>query len=290
MINKLVRIAKDTNLFLKKFIKEQKRTELVTAMEYGLFPGGKKIRSKILLDIGAIFKIEYKTLIAIGAAVECIHAYSLIHDDLPCMDNDKLRRGKLSTHIKFGESTAVLAGNSLLTMAFEILTNSSLKINEKTKVDLVQKLSQSSGHLGIAGGQYLDLSFERKKISKNKIIDMEIKKTGKLFSFCCAVPAIIKKKNNKDIKIFENIGANIGLLFQIADDLIDFKGSPKIAGKITGKDKKKGKATLISLLGYQNVIKYSDKIKFKIIKDLKKYSSNSINLNETLDYILTRNK
>ena len=290
MINKLVRIAKDTNLFLKKFIKEQKRTELVTAMEYGLFPGGKKIRSKILLDIGAIFKIEYKTLIAIGAAVECIHAYSLIHDDLPCMDNDKLRRGKPSTHIKFGESTAVLAGNSLLTMAFEILTNSSLKINEKTKVDLVQKLSQSSGHLGIAGGQYLDLNFERKKISKNKIIDMEIKKTGKLFSFCCAVPAIIKKKNNKDIKIFENIGANIGLLFQIADDLIDFKGSSKIAGKITGKDKKKGKATLISLLGYQNVIKYSDKIKFKIIKDLKKYSSNSSNLNETLDYILTRNK
>jgi len=290
MINKLLRIAKDTNLFLKKFIKKQKRTELVTAMEYGLFPGGKKIRSKILLDIGAIFKIEYKTLITIGAAVECIHAYSLIHDDLPCMDDDRLRRGKASTHIKFGESTAVLAGNSLLTMAFEILTSSSLRVNEKIKVDLVRKLSQSSGHLGIAGGQYLDLNFEKKKISKNKIINMEIKKTGKLFSFCCAVPAIIKKKNNEDIKFFENIGANIGLLFQIADDLIDFKGSSKIAGKITGKDKKKGKATLISLLGYQNAIKYSDKIKFKIIKDLKKYSSNSSNLNETLNYILTRNK
>jgi farnesyl diphosphate synthase len=290
MINKLVRIAKDTNLFLKKFIKKQKRTELVIAMEYGLFPGGKKIRSKILLDIGAVYKIEYKTLIAIGAAVECIHAYSLIHDDLPCMDNDKLRRGKPSTHIKFGESTAVLAGNSLLTMAFEILTSSNLKINEKTKVDLVRKLSQSSGHLGIAGGQYLDLSFEKKKISKNKIIDMEIKKTGRLFSFCCAVPAIIKNKNNKDIKFFENIGANIGLLFQIADDLIDFKGSSKVAGKTTGKDKKKGKATLISLLGYQNAIKYSDKIKFKIINDLNKYNSNSTSLNETLDYILTRNK
>jgi farnesyl diphosphate synthase len=290
MKNKLVKIAKDTNLFLKKFIKKQKKTELVSAMEYGLFPGGKKIRSKILLDIGAVFKIEYKILITIGAAVECIHAYSLIHDDLPCMDNDKLRRGKPSTHIKFGESTAVLAGNSLLTMAFEILTSSNLKLNEKTKVDLVQKLSESSGHLGIAGGQYLDLSFEKKKISKNKIIDMEIKKTGKLFSFCCAVPAIIKKKNNKDIKNFENIGANIGLLFQIADDLIDFNGSSKIAGKMTGKDKKKGKATLISLLGYQNAIKYSDKIKFKIIKDLSRYSSNSTSLNETLEYILTRNK
>jgi farnesyl diphosphate synthase len=290
MKNKLIRIAKDTNLFLKKFIKKQKRTELVTTMKYGLFPGGKKIRSKILLDIGAIFKIKYKTLISIGAAVECIHAYSLIHDDLPCMDNDNLRRGKPSTHIKFGESTAVLAGNSLLTMAFEILTSSNLKVSDKTKVNLVRKLSQSAGHLGIAGGQYLDLSFERKKVSKSKIIDMEVKKTGKLFSFCCAVPLIIKKKSNKQIKFFENIGSNIGLLFQIADDLIDFKGSTVIAGKITGKDKKKGKATLISLLGYQNAIKYADKIKSKIIKDLNRYSSNNNSLNETLDYILKRNK
>ena len=290
MKNKLKKIANDTNLFLKNFIKKQEQTELIPAMKYGLFPGGKKVRSKILLDIGSLFKIDYKKLIIIGAAVECIHAYSLIHDDLPCMDNDKLRRGKPSTHIKFGESTAVLAGNSLLTMAFEILTCSSLKINEKTKIDLIKKLSEGSGHLGIAGGQYLDLSFEKKKISKNRIIDMEIKKTGKLFSFCCAAPAIIKKKDFKNIKFFENIGANIGLLFQIADDLIDFKSSSIVAGKKTGKDSKKGKATLISLLGYNNAIKYSNKIKFKIISDLKKYSLNSNNLNETLDYILTRNK
>ena len=290
MKNKLIKIANDTNLFLKNFFKKQKRTELISAMEYGLFPGGKKIRSKVLLDIGNLFKIDYKILITIGAAVECIHAYSLIHDDLPCMDNDKLRRGKLSTHIKFGESTAVLAGNSLLTMAFEILTSKNLKINEKTKVNLVKKLSECSGHLGIAGGQYLDLSFENKKISKNKIIEMEIKKTGKLFSFCCAVPAIIKKKKLKEIIFFENIGANIGLLFQIADDLIDFKGSSKVAGKKTGKDKKRGKATLISLLGYQNTIKYSDKIKFKIINDLKKYGSRSNSLKETLNYILIRDK
>ena len=290
MQNKLFKVANDTNIFLKNFIEKQKKTELISAMRYGLFPGGKKIRSKILLDIGSVFKIKYDILIVIGAAVECIHAYSLIHDDLPCMDNDGLRRGKPTTHIKFGESTAVLAGNSLLTMAFEILTSANLKIDQKIKVDLVQKLSETSGHLGIAGGQYLDLSFEKKKVSKNEIIDMEIKKTGKLFSFCCAVPAIIKKKSNKDIKLFENIGANIGLLFQIADDLIDFKGSSKFAGKITGKDKKKGKATLISLLGYKNAIKYSIKIKSKIINDLEKHGLNSNNLNETLNYILTRNK
>ena len=290
MQKKLHKIAKDTNSFLKKFIKKQKKSELIIPMQYGLFSGGKKVRSKILLDIGSLFKVDYKTLIIVGAAVECIHAYSLIHDDLPCMDNDKMRRGKLSTHIKFGESTAVLAGNSLLTMAFEILASPSLKISEKIKIDLIKKLSECSGHLGIAGGQYLDLSYEKKRISQNKIIEMEIKKTGKLFSFCSAAPAIIKRKNSKEIKFFENIGSEIGLLFQIADDLIDFRGSSKIAGKKTGKDQKKGKATLISLLGYMNAIKYCDRIILKINKNLKQYGRNSKNIRETLNYILHRDK
>ena len=119
---------------------------------------------------------------------------------------------------------------------------------------------------------------------------MEIKKTGKLFSFCCAVPAIIKNKKDKEIKFFENIGSNIGLLFQIADDLIDFKGDTKKAGKKTGKDKKKGKATLISLLGHKNAVKYCDKIIFDTNKSLKRYGSNSENISETLNYILNRGK
>ena len=287
---KLDRIAKDTNLFLKNFLEKQNSSKLIPAMKYGLFPGGKKIRSKILIDIGSLLSIDYKTLIAVGAAVECIHAYSLIHDDLPCMDNDKIRRGKPSTHIKFGESTAVLAGNSLLTMAFEILSSSNLRVSEKIKINLIKKLSQCAGHVGIAGGQYLDLSYEKKKISKNKIIEMEIKKTGKLFSFCCLAPAIIKKKNEKEVKLFENIGSDIGLLFQIADDLIDFKGNSKIAGKITGKDKKKGKATLISLLGHINAVKYSEKIISNVNKKLKKFGTNSKNIRETLKYIISRDK
>ncbi len=290
MKTKLDRIVKDTNHFLKRFLNKQKNSNLILVMKYGLFPGGKKIRSKILVDIGSLLSVDYKTLIVIGAAIECIHAYSLIHDDLPCMDNDKMRRGKPSTHIKFGESTAVLAGNSLLTMAFEILASPSLKIKKKIQINLIKKLSECSGHLGIAGGQYLDLSYEKKKISKKKIIEMEIKKTGKLFSFCCAVPAIIKNKNINEIKFFENIGSNIGLLFQIADDLIDFKGSSKIAGKKTGKDKKKGKATLISLMGYMNAIKYCDKIILKTNKRLDKYGTKSKNIRETLDYILNRDR
>ncbi len=290
MQSKLNKIAKDTDFFLKGFIKKQKKSELIVPMKYGLFSGGKKVRSKILVDAGSIFKIDYKTLIMIGSAIECIHAYSLIHDDLPCMDNDTIRRGKQSTHIKFGESTAVLAGNSLLTMAFEILTHKDLKTSQAVKVDLVNKLSESAGHLGIAGGQYLDLSYEHKKVSKKRVLEMEIKKTGKLFSFCCAAPLILKKRNKSEIKKFENLGSDIGLLFQVADDLIDHKGSLLTAGKKTGKDKKKGKATLISLLGYKNTIKYANKLIFKINNKLKKYGSKSKDLSETLNYILNRNK
>ena len=290
MKHKLNKIAKDTNIFLNNFIKKQKKTELVAPMQYGIFPGGKKIRSKVLVDLGQLFNINYKTLISIGAAVECIHAYSLIHDDLPCMDNDILRRGKLSTHIKYAESTAVLAGNSLLTMAFEILSDKSLRVHEKIKIELIKRLSKCAGHTGIAGGQYLDLSFENKKITKKKIVEMQIKKTGKLFSFCCMVPAIIKKKNIKIVNNFNKIGSDIGLLFQIVDDLIDFTGETQKAGKKTNKDQKRGKATLISLLGYKNTIKYVNQIKLNLFKKLKKYGSRSRNINETLDYVLDRSK
>ena len=138
--------------------------------------------------------------------------------------------------------------------------------------------------------EYLDLSFEHKKISKERIIEMEIKKTGKLFSFCCVAPLIIKNKSKKEIQKFENIGADIGLLFQVADDLIDNKGSLLVAGKKTGKDKIKGKATLISLLGYKNTIKYAHKIIIKINNKLKKYGSKSKNIKDTLEYILKRDR
>ena len=289
MKKKLNKVARDTNLFLKKFILKQKKTELLNSIRYGLLPGGKKIRSKLIIDVGKIFKINYHKLIQIGAAVECIHAYSLIHDDLPCMDNDRLRRGKLSTHAKFGESTAILAGNSLLTIAFEILSQPNLKIDHKTKISLILLLSKSSGHTGIAGGQYSDLKFEGKKQSLKKIIDMQINKTGKLFSFCCVAPIIISKQN-KYINLFNSIGSKIGLLFQIADDLIDYTGSTKKAGKKTRKDSKKGKATLISLLGYKNTVKYGDKVKLDILNKIRKFGNKTKDLTDTIDYILIRSR
>ena len=138
-----------------------------------LFSGGKKIRSTIIFDTGKILNINKKKLINICAAVECIHSYSLIHDDLPCMDNDSIRRGKLSTHKKFGEATAVLAGNSLLTLAFEIISDSKNFLSAKQKNEIISLLANFSGHTGIAGGQELDLKFENKKIKYNQIIEMQ---------------------------------------------------------------------------------------------------------------------
>ena len=132
-------------------------------MKYGLFPGGKKIRSKIIFDVGKIFGVKKKNLLILAASVEAIHAYSLIHDDLPCMDNDSIRRGKPSTHKKFGEATAVLAGNSLLTLAFEIISDEKNSLSHKQKNEILKLLAHYSGHTGIAGGQELDLKFENKK-------------------------------------------------------------------------------------------------------------------------------
>tara|TARA_B100000579_G_scaffold428584_1_gene438997 strand:+ start:79 stop:948 length:870 start_codon:yes stop_codon:yes gene_type:complete len=289
MLKKLNKIAKQTNIYLINYLNSQKNTELIKPMKYGLLPGGKKIRSKILIDVGKIFGVNNKSLIQIGAAVECIHAYSLIHDDLPCMDDDNLRRGKLSTHKKFGEATAVLAGNSLLTLAFEILSNKKLKLSSDTKNKLINIISEFSGHSGIAGGQFLDLNFEKKKIPFNKIINMQIKKTAKLFIFCCVAPVLISKKH-KLINNFKNLGTDIGLLFQIVDDLIDYRGNSKIAGKKTKKDLRKGKATLINLLGYDYTLMYVKSLKNKIFNKLNKFGKKSEDLKETINFIIKRER
>jgi len=289
MEKKLKKLSKRVNFFLNRYLSKFNSSELVLPMKYGLFPGGKKIRSKIIFDVGKIFKVKKKYLMSLAASVETIHAYSLIHDDLPCMDDDRLRRGKLSTHVKFGESTAILAGNSLLTTAFEILSDKSFKIEDKIKSDLINLLSRCSGQTGIAGGQYLDLNYEKKKVSLKKILNMELKKTGKLFEFCCLAPLLIKK-NKKNLNSFSRIGKDIGLLFQIIDDLIDFKGKTRFAGKKTKKDTKRGKATIISLLGYENTVKYVHKLEQNIYNKLRVHSNKADELKETIKFIVKREK
>ncbi len=280
--------GKVVDRFLKRYFKKQKYSSLIQPMKYGTLFGGKKIRSSIILNSAKIFNLKNSKVINICAAVECIHSYSLIHDDLPSMDNDLLRRGKPSTHVKFGESTAILAGNSLLTMAFEIIAEKNFKIKPKTKNILIKKLAECAGHVGIAGGQFLDLNYEKKKKSSINIIDMQKKKTGKLFEFCCLAPAIISEKKNNIQKDMSFIGEEFGLLFQISDDLLDIKGHEKSVGKPVKKDKKKGKSTLIKTMGYKKTLEFALKRKKLIIKRLNKYGSKSKKLAEITDFILDR--
>jgi farnesyl diphosphate synthase len=283
------RNAKKTDFFLKKYLNRQNKSGLIPVMKYGSLSGGKKIRSSVIIGAGKLFNIKISKLLNICAAVECIHSYSLIHDDLPCMDNDSIRRGKLATHVKFGESTAILAGNSLLTLAFEIIVDKTYNIEHKAKAELVKALALCSGHSGIAGGQFLDLSFEKKRKNFSDILDMQRKKTGKLFNFCCFAPGVIAKKKIEELKSLSKLGEDIGLLFQLADDFIDFKGSKKIAGKLTKKDQKKGKSTIISLMGYKKANSFALELKKNILSKLRKHGKNANDLINTVEFILERN-
>ena len=286
---KLVYNARRTDNYLKSFFKKQKKKKLLDVMKYGTLSGGKKIRSSVIINTGKLFNLNLNFLLNICGAVECIHSYSLIHDDLPCMDNDKTRRGKPSTHIKFGESTAVLAGNSLLTLAFEMIADKNSSIDDKSKIELIKELSKCSGHTGIAGGQYLDLNYENKKKNIQEIINMQKKKTGKLFNFCCFSAGVIANKNSNEKKMLGLIGEDIGLLFQLADDFLDIKGNRKLVGKPLKKDSKKGKSTLINLLGYDKTYNYANILKKNIFIKLKKYGNKANNLKSTIEFILGRN-
>ena len=287
--NRLSKNAKKIDRFLLTFLNKQEKSLLLHPMKYGVISGGKKIRSTIILNAGKLFNVKEKKLINVCAAVECIHSYSLIHDDLPCMDNDNIRRGKLATHKKFGEATAVLAGNSLLTLAFELITDKNYQIKTTQKNELIKSLAECSGHTGIAGGQQLDLKFENKRKNINQIIDMQKKKTGKLFNFCLTSVGIVSERDRKDKIFLGNLGEDIGLLFQLADDFLDVKGAKEVVGKPLKKDKKKGKSTLINLMGYSKAFLFANSLKRKILLKLKKHGTNANDLIETIEFILGRN-
>ena len=286
---KIVKVASHVDIFLKNYLKKRtQNTHLFQALKYGLFSGGKKFRSYLIVTSGKLFNLNYKQLIAVGAAVECMHSYSLIHDDLPSMDDDDFRRGKKSTHKVFGEATAILAGNSLLTLAFEILSSNNININTKSKINLINALASSAGYSGIAGGQFLDLKFEKMRVNKNLIIDMQNKKTGELISFCTESAAILANKNSHR-KSLKKIGLDIGLLFQITDDLLDLYGDKNKTGKPTRRDKKNGKATIIKSLGVNKTIEFCYKLLDDITDKLEnKYGSRADSLVDSVNFLLRR--
>ena len=263
---------------------------LSKAMKYSSINGGKRIRSFLVSQSSKMVNLSSENSMIISSAIESIHTYSLIHDDLPSMDNDDFRRGKPSSHNKFGEATAILAGDALHDFAFQLISGSLKKIDPDKNLKLINFLTLCTGYDGLAGGQSLDLLFENKKISKKNIIEMYAKKTGKLFEFSFAAPFIIKGESKKRIKFSKMYGSTFGIIFQIIDDLIDEINSFKILGKTPGKDKKQGKRTLLSFIGETKAINYCEEIAEDLIIKYKKEFNNNPVLKELLYYNIDKLK
>jgi len=253
-------VAADTEALLERLLAatpaegELSRPErLLDAMRYSSLGGGKRFRPFLVVESANLFDVPRQNALMAGAALECVHCYSLVHDDLPAMDNDMLRRGQPTAHRKFDEATAILAGDGLLTFAFDILSRPETHANPAIRIALVMALARAAGLGGMAGGQMLDLGAEgRFGVQKHGAADvrmLQAMKTGALLRFACQAGAILAGANAAQHTALERYGAAVGEAFQVADDLLDIEGDPALVGKQTGKDAAAGKATFVSVLG-----------------------------------------
>ena len=245
------RVSSEIDRFFAKLLPNSGdgRDRLYEAMRHATLGGGKRLRPLLTSASARLFAIDPDRALRVGAAVEAIHVYSLIHDDLPCMDNDDLRRGKLTVHKAFGEAEAILAGDSLHAIAFEILAHPATHDDPFVRADLVLELARAAGPSGMAGGQMLDLFAEGQTLDLPAITRLQQLKTGALIEYAVEAACIMVRLAPDARTPYRGYARNIGLAFQIADDLIDHGGDEAAAGKRTGKDIAAGKATFVSLLG-----------------------------------------
>jgi farnesyl diphosphate synthase len=222
---------------------------LLAAMRHGVLNGGKRLRPFLVLETAALFGADGEAALRTASALECIHCYSLIHDDLPAMDDDDMRRGQPTVHRAFDEAAAILAGDGLLTLAFDIVTAPETDLPAERKTALVLGLARASGIGGMAGGQALDLEAETRKPDEAGVIRLQAMKTGALIRFACEAGAVVAGADAPDRERLAEFGSAVGLAFQLADDILDVTASPALMGKATGKDAAAGKATLVGLHG-----------------------------------------
>ena len=222
---------------------------LVAAMRHAVLAGGKRFRPFLLIESARLFGLEPARSALAGAAVECLHSYSLVHDDLPCMDDDDLRRGAPTVHKAFDEATAILAGDALQTLAFDVLARPELHPDAGVRIELVKILAGAAGLGGMAGGQMLDLQAENQALGETEVRRLQAMKTGALIAAACEMGAVLARAASADRAALKNFGEALGQAFQIADDLLDVESSAAALGKATSKDVGRGKATFVSLLG-----------------------------------------
>ncbi|APA83647.1 polyprenyl synthetase family protein [Francisella tularensis] len=287
-------IIKDFEIFAEKVFDQLNCVSktLLSAMHYSFFSGGKRIRAQFVYAIGEALAIDKSNCDKIAFAVESIHTYSLIHDDLPAMDNDTLRRGKPTCHIKFNEATAILAGDALQALAFEILQD--INYSDIDKLKKINKLfAQYCGASGMVGGQQLDIEGENKKLKLEELQILHTNKTAKMFRACIVLPYILSQNQNSQIEdLLVRLSDLIGLCFQIKDDILDVTKTTNELGKTSAKDIDANKSTHVSLMGLKDANKYLlDKKNeiTQIITKLKNNNFSSTSLENLIDLVINRN-
>lgn len=263
---------------------------LMQAMRHGSLNGGKRLRPFLVLETVKCFSGDPIAALKVATALECIHCYSLVHDDLPAMDDDDLRRGQPTVHIAFDEATAILAGDALLTYAFDILSSEATPLAPEKKIKLISDLARASGPGGMVGGQALDLAAEKNMPNEAGILTLQQMKTGALIRYACEAGAIIGDANDFEYEHIAKFGRIIGQAFQLADDLLDITSDAETMGKNTGKDAKRGKATLVALHGtkwtQEKLIELADEAK----ASLAAINRNTEILEETADFVIFRDR
>lgn len=259
--SRLASIAAETEMLLKQLLGETplngeifRPARLIAAMRHAALDGGKRLRPFLLVETAAVFESSRSGALTAGAALELVHCYSLVHDDLPAMDNDDLRRGRPTVHKAFDEATAILVGDALLTLAFDVMARPEVHADPSVRIALVAELARASGLGGMVGGQMLDLAAEgrfepKRALGENEIATLQAMKTGALIRFACRAGAILGQADTAARADIDRYGTAIGKAFQIADDLLDVESDTKTLGKAAGKDAAAGKATLVAALG-----------------------------------------
>ncbi len=275
------------NQHLKKFLKTKNFGILKKPIEYSILGQGKRLRPLLCMETSKVFNISNEVAIFCAIAIECIHTYSLVHDDLPSMDDDDLRRGQLTIHKKWTEATAILVGDALQSLGFEALSGHKFKVTDRIKNKLILSLAKSSGASGMVLGQALDIDAEtsQKELKINEISKIQEYKTGKLISWSCEVGPTIAEENTEPFSLY---AAKIGLAFQITDDILDVTSSLKTLGKNVGKDMDKNKATFVSKLGLDNSKKKALELVSEACDAISGFKDRSRNLFQIANFIVSR--
>jgi farnesyl diphosphate synthase len=259
------------------------------AMRYAALGGGKRLRPFRVMESGRLCGLADEDALNVGAALECVHCYSLVHDDLPAMDDDDLRRGRPTVHKAFDEATAILAGDSLLTLAFEILADPATYPQAAVRSELALQLARSAGRAGMAGGQMLDLEAPGQELGEADILRLQSMKTGALIRYACEAGAILAEAGSTERRALRNYGEALGLGFQLADDLLDVEGDAAVVGKAVAKDSGAGKGTLVSLIGVDAARRKLDELEARAIDALAPFGEASAVLRAAAHFVVNRN-